>query len=104
VVDEEDDDDDDDLDADARNADRLRRNRHGPFAKTKFIIILFAGDADPESYLDCELGVEQKFNSHLVPAEHRVRLATSEFTGFALFWWNIFALLLTMLYLRLGML
>jgi hypothetical protein len=26
--------------------------------------------------------------SHLVPTEHRVRLATSEFTSFALFWWN----------------
>jgi hypothetical protein len=35
-----------------------------------------------------ELAVEQKFNSHLVPTEHRVRLATSKFTSFALFWWN----------------
>ena len=34
------------------------------------------------------LAVEQKFNSHLVSAEHRVRLATSEFTSFTLFWWN----------------
>jgi hypothetical protein len=24
----------------------------------------------------------------MVPVEHRVRLATSEFTGFAIFWWN----------------
>ena len=24
----------------------------------------------------------------MVPAEHRVRLATSEFTSFVLFWWN----------------
>ena len=24
----------------------------------------------------------------MVPAEHRIRLATSEFTSFALFWWN----------------
>jgi hypothetical protein len=24
----------------------------------------------------------------LVPAEHRVRLATSDFIGFALFWWT----------------
>jgi len=28
------------------------------------------------------------FYSHKVPAEHRVRLATSEFTNFALFWWS----------------
>jgi hypothetical protein len=89
----------DDDDADARNEDHLRHNHHGmggnrnranndPFAKTKFIMIPFADNADPEAYLDWELAVEQKFNSHLVPAEHRVRLATSEFTGFALFWWN----------------
>jgi hypothetical protein len=51
-------------------------------------MIPFAGTADPKAYLDSELAVEQKFNSHLVPAEHRVRLATSEFTSFALFWWN----------------
>ena len=58
------------------------------FATTKFTMILFAGTADPEAYLDWELAVKQKFNSHLVPAEHRVRLATSEFTSFPLFWWN----------------
>ena len=82
-----------------RDADRLRRNRIGmggnnnranpdSFVKPKFTIPPFAGSADPEAYLDWELTVEQKFNSHLVPAENRVRLATSEFTGFALFWWN----------------
>ncbi|KAG8094604.1 hypothetical protein GUJ93_ZPchr0012g19923 [Zizania palustris] len=32
--------------------------------------------------------VEQKFNSHLVPEIHRVRQATSEFTDFAIIWWN----------------
>ena len=51
-------------------------------------MISFAGTADPEAYLDWELAVEQKFNSHLVPPEHKIRLATSEFTSFALFWWN----------------
>jgi hypothetical protein len=54
-------------------------------------MISFADTADPKTYLDWELVVEQKFNSHLVPAEHaehRVRLATSEFTSFAPFWWN----------------
>ena len=60
------------------------RGNNDPFAKAKFTMIPFAGTADPEAYLDWELAVEQKFNSHLVPAEHRVRLATSEFTSFAL--------------------
>ena len=86
---------DDDIAFD-RDADRLRHNRYGmwgnphrgnndPFAKTKFTMLPFAGNADLEAYLDWELAVEQKFNSHLVSAKHRVRLATSEFTGFALF-------------------
>jgi hypothetical protein len=32
--------------------------------------------------------VEQKFSSHLVLEQHRVRQATSEFKDFALIWWN----------------
>jgi hypothetical protein len=32
--------------------------------------------------------VEQKINSHLVPEQHRVRQATSEFRYFAIIWWN----------------
>ncbi|CAN6355662.1 unnamed protein product [Urochloa humidicola] len=83
--------DDNEVDHDA---ERLRFNRRGmggngngnndPFAKTKFTMRSFASSTDPEA----ELAVEQKFNSHLVPIEHRGRLATSEFTSFALFWWN----------------
>ena len=30
--------------------------------------------------------VEQKFSAHLVPDQHRVRQATSEFKDFALIW------------------
>jgi hypothetical protein len=37
--------------------------------------------------------VEQKFSSHLVPEQHRVRQATSEFKDFALIWWNELATL-----------
>lgn len=32
--------------------------------------------------------VEQKFNSHMVPPKHRVKQAVSEFTGYAIIWWN----------------
>jgi hypothetical protein len=95
-----DDEDDDEVTDGDRDVDRLRRNRfqmggsnHGnndPFAKVKFTMIPFAGNADPEAYLDWDLAVDQKFNSHQVPPEHRVRLATNEFTCFALFWWNGF--------------
>jgi hypothetical protein len=37
--------------------------------------------------------VEQKFSSHLVPEQHRVRQATNEFKDFALIWWNELATL-----------
>jgi hypothetical protein len=37
--------------------------------------------------------VEQKFSSLLVPEQHSVRQATSEFKNFALIWWNELATL-----------
>jgi hypothetical protein len=72
---------------------------HDPFAKIKFSIPPFMGSYDAEAYLDWEMTVEQNFNSHLVPEQHRVRQATSEFRDFAIereigsnlfqyeFWW-----------------
>jgi hypothetical protein len=102
-VDDDDDDDDDDVYAPLRQ--RLARNRQGmwgngrcrhhnpepdydPFAKIKFSIPSFMGSYDDEAYLDWEMTVEQKFNSHLVYEQHRVRQATSEFRDFAIIWWN----------------
>jgi hypothetical protein len=110
----DDDDDDDDVYAPLRQC--LARNRqgmggncrrrhhnpepdHDPFAKIKFSILPFMGSYDVEAYLDWEMTVEQNFNSHLVPEQHRVRQATSEFRDFAIereigsnlfqyeFWW-----------------
>ena len=79
-----------DDDCDAHNRRRYNFNRRGtggnnygnndPFAKIKFSLPPFVGNVDPEAYLDWEIVVQQKFDSHNVPAEHRVRLATSEFT------------------------
>jgi hypothetical protein len=46
-----------------------------PFAKVKFSIHPFNGSYDVEAYLDWEMTVEQKFSSHLVPEQHRVRQA-----------------------------
>ena len=62
--------------------------RNDPFSKVKFTLPSFAGAYDAEAYLDWEMSVEQKFNSHLVPEIHRVRQATSEFKGFAIIWWT----------------
>jgi hypothetical protein len=55
-----------------------------PFAKVKFSIPSFNGSYDAEAYLFWEMTVEQKFRSYLVPEQHRVRQATSEFKDFAL--------------------
>jgi hypothetical protein len=54
-----------------------------PFAKVKFFIPPFNGSYDAEAYLDWEMIVEQKFSPHIVPEQHRVRQATSEFKDFA---------------------
>jgi hypothetical protein len=62
-----------------------------PYAKTKFTIPSFLGQYDAEGYLDWEMTVEQKFSGHLVPKQHRVRQATSEFKDFAIIWWNSLA-------------
>jgi hypothetical protein len=98
------DDDDDDDDVYAPRRQLLARNRqgmggngrrrhnpepdHDPFAKIKFSIPPFMGSYDAEAYLDWEMTVEQKFNSHLVPEQHRVRQGTCEFRDFAIIWWN----------------
>jgi hypothetical protein len=64
-----------------------------PFAKVKFSIPPFNGSYDAEAYLDWEMTVEQKFSSNLVPEQHHVRQATSEFKDFALILWNELATL-----------
>jgi hypothetical protein len=54
----------------------------------KFTIPTFYVAYDAKVYLDWEMTVEQKLNSHLVPEVHKVRQATSEFKDFAIVWWN----------------
>jgi hypothetical protein len=79
-------------------ANQNHHNQHyvhndDPLAKVKFSIPPFNGSYDAEAYLDWEMTVEQKFSSHLVLEQHRVRQATSEFKDFALIWWNELATL-----------
>jgi hypothetical protein len=64
------------------------RGNDDHYAKVKFKIPSFDGSYDADAYLDWEMTVEQKFNSHMVPDIHRVRQATSEFTNYAIIWWN----------------
>jgi hypothetical protein len=64
------------------------RDNDDPFAKVKFMIPSFYGLYDAEAYLDWEMTVDNKFSSHLVPEQHHVRQASSEFKDFAIIWWN----------------
>jgi hypothetical protein len=59
-----------------------------PYAKIKFSIPCFSGHYDAEGYLDWEMTIEQKFATHLVPEQHQVRQASSEFKDFAIVWWT----------------
>ena len=69
-------------------AHKGNNNHDDPYAKIKFTIPSFLGHYDAEGYLDWEMTVEQKFSAHLVPDEHQVRQATSEFKDFAIIWWT----------------
>jgi hypothetical protein len=66
-------------------------NQH--YIRNEFSIPPFNGSYDAEAYLDWEMTVEQKFSSHIVPEQHHVRQATSEFKDFSLIWWNELATL-----------
>jgi hypothetical protein len=44
----------------------------------------FYGLYDAEAYLDWEMTMDNKFSSHLVLEEHRVRHDTSEFKDFTI--------------------
>jgi hypothetical protein len=59
------------------------RNQNDFSSKIKLTIPEFNGTNNPYAYLEWELAVEQKFACHAFPANHQVRVATSEFTHFA---------------------
>jgi hypothetical protein len=62
------------------------RGNDDSFAKVKFMIPPFYSLYDAEAYLDWEMTVDNKFSSQLVPKQHCVRQATSEFKDFANIW------------------
>ena len=48
----------------------------------------FLGTYDPEAYLDWEMKVDQIFNCNNFSEEKKMQLASLEFEGYALVWWN----------------
>jgi hypothetical protein len=60
------------------------RGNDEAFAKVKFTIPPFYGLYDTEAFLDWEMTVDNKFSSHRVPEQHRVRQVTIKFKDFAI--------------------
>ncbi|KAK1619308.1 hypothetical protein QYE76_024825 [Lolium multiflorum] len=59
--------------------------------KPKFSIPKFEGGADVEEYLTWELKIEKLWNLHPNYTEDKkIKLASSEFDGYALHWWDAF--------------
>ncbi|KAK1605208.1 hypothetical protein QYE76_028881 [Lolium multiflorum] len=103
---QQDDDEDPELEDDAHNARGaprghrprgwvpLGRNGHGQdeedgLGKPKFSIPKFEGGADVEEYLTWELKIEKLWSLHPHYSEDRkIKLASSEFDGYALRWWD----------------
>ena len=50
----------------------------------------FRGKSDPEAYIEWELKVEKFFSCHTLTEERKIKLATLEFTDYALVWWDQF--------------
>ena len=56
--------------------------------KPKFSIPKFEGGADVEEYLTWELKIEKLWRLHDYTEDRKVKLASSEFDGYALRWWD----------------
>ena len=73
-----------------------RRNRGDPgevprpnrIEGVKLTIPPFRGKSDPEAYLEWELKIEHVFSCHTYEEAQKVKLATAEFSDYALVWWN----------------
>ncbi|KAK1621417.1 hypothetical protein QYE76_026934, partial [Lolium multiflorum] len=71
----------------------LGRHGHGfeeedELGKPKFSIPKFEGGADVEEYLTWELKIEKLWRLHTYTEDRKVKLASSEFDGYALCWWD----------------
>ena len=66
-----------------RNRDDLDSN-----ARIKLSVPKFLGREDADSYLEWEEQCDQIFRVHNLSDQRRVNLASIEFSGYALTWWN----------------
>jgi hypothetical protein len=56
--------------------------------KPKFSIPRFDGEGDVEDYLTWELKIDTLWHFHAYTEDKKIKLASSEFDGYALRWWD----------------
>ena len=64
------------------------RQREEGIEEVKVKIPTFKGTYDLEVYLEWEMKVEQVFSCYNYNEEKKIKLASLEFEGYALVWWN----------------
>ncbi|XP_066358119.1 uncharacterized protein [Miscanthus floridulus] len=65
-----------------------RGNHEKRFGKLKFTMPKFDGGSDPEAYFTWELKVDKIFHLHNYSEEKKLAMASLEFDGYALIWWE----------------
>jgi hypothetical protein len=71
-----------------RNHDGEAGRENDGLGRIKLTIPEFSGRSDPEKYLEWEMRVNQIFDGHNYSEEKKVRVASMEFTEYALIWWD----------------
>ena len=66
----------------------MRQPDEDGLGKLKFSIPKFEGSIDVEEFLNWEMKIEQLWRLHEYTDDKKIKLATSEFDGYALLWWN----------------
>jgi hypothetical protein len=81
---------DDDDQSEHRYGHRHHRgvNQEERFGKLKFTMLKFDGRSDPEDNFTWELKVEKIFCLHNYSEEKKLAMASLEFEGYALIWWD----------------
>ncbi|XP_056858202.1 uncharacterized protein LOC130507517 [Raphanus sativus] len=86
--DDEADESDDESQASQHNRHHNRRRPADNLGNLKLRIPPFHGKNDPDAYLEWEKKIELVFNCQQFTEERKVRLAATEFSGYAINWWD----------------
>jgi hypothetical protein len=70
------------------NVDHAANRDDDGLGKPKFSIPKFEGSIDVEEYINWELKMDQLWRLHDYTEDRKIKLASSEFDGYALLWWH----------------